>query len=300
MTSSPFLYLVTILTWGTSWFAIKFQLGVVAPEVSLVYRFGLAAFILLTFCLISRRSLAFCRRDHVFTLLQGACLFSGNYLIFYHATALLTSGLVAVVFSSVMFMNMFNGAVFLRRRVEPVVLLGAILGLCGIALLFWPEITNAGTGSEIVRGLLLCVIATYLASLGNIISARNQQQGLPVLETNALGMGYGTLLMIMFALAVGAEFNFDTRLGYSISLVYLAVFASVLAFGAYLTLIGRIGADRAAYATVLFPIVALLISSVFENFQWTPLALAGVVLVLAGNVLITGLLTKRKADSVQG
>ncbi|MBX2881161.1 MAG: DMT family transporter [Granulosicoccus sp.] len=289
MTSSPFLYLVTIMTWGTSWFAIKFQLGVVAPEISLIYRFGLAALILLFYCIATQRSLHFTLRDHVFVLLQGACLFSGNYLIFYHATALLASGLVAVIFSSVMFMNMFNGALFLRRPVEPQVMFGAVLGLGGITLVFWPEIVRAGVGSGVMRGLLLSLGATYLASLGNIISARNQQQGLPVLQTNALGMGYGTLLMLLVALLLGSTFNFDNRLSYSVSLIYLAVFASVLAFGAYLTLVGRIGADRAAYATVIFPIVALVISSLFEDFHWSPVALTGVVFVLVGNVLITGL-----------
>lgn len=288
MATSPVLYLLTILVWGTSWFAIKFQLGVVAPEVSLVYRFGLAALLLLLFCRLTSRPFGFGRRDHGFILVQAICLFSANYLIFYHATALLTSGLIAVVFSSVMFMNMFNQALFLKRRVEPVVLLGAVLGLIGIALVFWPEISTTATSSDVMRGLLLSVVATYLASVGNIVSARNQQAGLPVIQTNALGMGYGALVMLVYALLLGSTFNYDFSLHYSISLLYLALFGSILAFGAYLTLIGRIGADRAAYATVIFPIVALVISSWFEDFDWSLPALAGVGLVLTGNLLVTG------------
>lgn len=289
MATSPVLYLLTILVWGTSWFAIKFQLGVVAPEVSLVYRFGLAALLLLLFCRLTSRPFGFGCRDHGFILVQAICLFSANYLIFYHATALLTSGLIAVVFSSVMFMNMFNQALFLKRRVEPVVLLGAVLGLIGIALVFWSEISTTATSSDVMRGLLLSVVATYLASVGNIVSARNQQAGLPVIQTNALGMGYGALVMLVYALLLGSTFNYDFSLHYSISLLYLALFGSILAFGAYLTLIGRIGADRAAYATVIFPIVALVISSWFEDFDWSLPALAGVGLVLTGNLLVTGL-----------
>jgi len=287
MAASPSLYLLTILIWGTSWFAIKFQLGVVAPEVSLVYRFGLAALLLALFCRLTKRSFDFALRDHGFILLQAICLFSTNYLIFYHATALLTSGLIAVVFSSMMFMNMFNQALFLRRRVEPVVMLGAMLGLIGISAIFWPEIKATNASSDVTRGLLLSVLATYLASLGNIVSARNQQTGLPVIQTNAMGMGYGALVMFLYAWVLGSTFNYDFSWGYSVSLLYLAVFASILAFGAYLTLIGRIGADRAAYATVLFPIVALIISTWFEDFNWSPPALAGVGLVLLGNVLVT-------------
>ena len=298
MTSSPALYLTTILIWGTSWFAIKFQLGVVAPEISLIYRFGLAAAILLIFCVLTSRDLRASRRDHMFIAAQGACLFSGNYLIFYHATALLTSGLIAVVFSSVIFMNMFNGALFLKRRVEAMVLIGALFGICGITLVFWPEIRGsamrAGTTSTVIHSLLLSIVATYLASVGNILSARNQQAGLPVVQTNTLGMGYGVLVMLLYALISGADFALDYRPGYFLSLLYLAVFGSVLAFGAYLTLIGRIGADRAAYATVLFPIVALVISSVFEDFRWSVQALVGIGCVLCGNLLVTGLPRRRQ------
>lgn len=283
-----FLYLATILIWGTTWFAIKFQLGIVAPEVSLLYRFGLAAVILVGFCLFSGKSLAFSLCDHLFVAGQGACLFSINYLIFYIATGMLTSGLVAVVFSSVIFMNMFNGWLFLGRSVERIVILGASLGLFGITLVFWPELSTDNGQTTSLTGLILCVVATYCASLGNILSARNQQAGLAVVPTNALGMAYGALLMLLFVLVSGSEFKFDFSVEYVLSLLYLSVFGSILAFGAYLTLIGRIGADRAAYATVLFPIVALLISWWFEDYQWTFQSLLGIAIVLVGNTLLTG------------
>ncbi|MBX2824940.1 MAG: DMT family transporter [Gammaproteobacteria bacterium] len=294
MAASPFLYLLTVLIWGTSWFAIKFQLGVVAPEVSLVYRFGLAAVVLLLFCRLTARPINFALRDHGFVALQAICLFSTNYLVFYHATGLLTSGLVAVVFSLVIFMNMFNQALFLKRRVEPVVLLGAVFGLVGISLVFWPELTATENSAAVQKGFWLSVVATYLASVGNIASARNQQAGLPVLQTNALGMAYGALVMLAYALAAGSRFTYDWSWHYSASLLYLAVFGSIVAFGAYLTLIGRIGADRAAYATVIFPIVALVISSWFEDFDWSPAALSGVGFVLVGNLLVTRRLHRKK------
>ena len=263
----PSLYLATVLIWGTSWFAIKFQLGTVAPELSLVYRFGIASVLLLAFCFYRGYTLRLGIRNHCFVALQGACLFSINYLIFYHATGLLTSGLVAIVFSSVMFMNMFNGWVFLRRRVSPLVVLGACFGLGGIILVFWPELSDSMSTPEVQRatqrGLVLSLVATYFASLGNILSARNQQSGISVISANALGMGYGAFLMLVFVMVRGTPINFDFSPAYIGSLAYLVLFASILAFGAYLTLVGELGSDRADYATVLFPIVSLVLSSLF-------------------------------------
>ncbi len=287
LTHSLSLYLITILVWGTSWFAITFQLGVVSPEVSLVYRFGLAAVLLLLYCLYRSRSLKFSVRQHLFIAAQGVCLFCVNYLIFYYATGYLTSGLVAVIFSSVIIMNMVNGALFLRRPIQPLVVLGALAGLTGITLVFWPEVSGATTAPGVIKGLVLSLIATYMASLGNILSARNQADNIPVIEANALGMAYGTIVMLIYALVTAKPFVFEWTAGYLLSLVYLSVFASIIAFGAYLTMIGRIGADRAAYATVLFPIVALIISSLFENYTWGLMSITGIALVLLGNLIVT-------------
>ncbi len=286
-------YILTVLIWGSTWFAIRFQLGVVDESLSLVYRFGLAAALLLLWCLFRGKRLQFSVVSHVAMAAQGVCLFSVNYLLFYWTTGLITSGLVAIIFSTVIVMNIVNGAVFLKKCVQSIVLLGALLGLSGITLVFWHEIELAARESvvrrhDVLTGLGIGLVATYFASLGNILSARNQAKKLPVLQTNAYGMAYGALLMLVYALFTGARFAFEFTVPYVTSLLYLSIFGSIIAFGAYLTLIGRIGADRAAYATVLFPLVALVISSVFEGFLWTPLAVVGVVLVLLGNLLVVG------------
>lgn len=286
LTHSTSLYLSTVLIWGTTWFAIKFQLGTVAEEVSLVYRFLLAAIVLMIFCLATKRALRFSAGQHGFMALQGLFLFSGNYLVFYWATHLLTSGLVAVAFSTIIFMNIVGSAIAFRQRITSKVLLGAAFGMCGIVMIFWPEMTTFELNGDGARGLAMSLFATALASVGNIISARNQKHNLPVLQTNAWGMAYGALAMAVFALFHGVPFNFEPTVEYLGSLLYLAVFGSVFAFGAYLTLIGRIGADRAAYAAVVFPLVALALSTVFENYQWTPLAAFGLLLVLAGNIVV--------------
>lgn len=286
LTHSVSLYLSAVLIWGSTWFAIKFQLGVVAAEVSLVYRFGMAAIILLLFCVFSGRRLKYSASQHGFIALQGLFLFSSNYLVFYWATGLLTSGIVALMFSTVILMNIVNGALFMRTRVRPRVILGAGFGIAGIAAIFWSEVSGVDDAADTWRGLWMCLLATYFASIGNIISARNQKNDIPVIQTNAWGMAYGALIMTIYALFSGVTFDYDPAPAYSLSLIYLAVFGSILAFGSYLTLVGRIGADKAAYAAVLFPVIALGLSTLFEDYQWTLRALFGFALVLLGNYIV--------------
>ena len=286
LTNSVSLYLSAVLIWGSTWFAIKFQLGVVAAEVSLVYRFGMAAIILLLFCVFSGRRLKYSASQHGFIALQGLFLFSSNYLVFYWATGLLTSGIVALMYSTVILMNIVNGALFMRTRVRPRVILGAGFGIAGIAAIFWSEVSGVDDTADTWRGLWMCLLATYFASIGNIISARNQKNDIPVIQTNAWGMAYGALIMTIYALFSGVTFDYDPAPAYSLSLIYLAVFGSILAFGSYLTLVGRIGADKAAYAAVLFPVIALGLSTLFEDYQWTLRALFGFALVLLGNYIV--------------
>jgi drug/metabolite transporter (DMT)-like permease len=283
---SASLYLATVLIWGSTWYAIKFQLGVVEAEVSLVYRFLLASVLLLLYCLITKRNLRFSASQHLFILLQGLFLFSTNYLIFYWATGLLTSGIVALLFSTVIIMNIINAAIFLKQPVKMHVVIGSLFGIAGITAIFWSEVLRVDNDAASWYGLWLCLAATFSASIGNILSARNQRNNLPVVQTNAWGMAYGALFMAAYAIFRGTPFDYDPSISYSVSLLYLSVFGSIFAFGAYLTLIGRIGAEKTSYAAVLFPVVALSISTVFEDYHWTIAAICGLGLVLFGNYLV--------------
>ncbi|MDX9859512.1 MAG: DMT family transporter [Rhodospirillales bacterium] len=284
--TNALLYAATVLFWGTSWLAIKFQLGIVAPEVSIVYRFAASALVMLAVCLVTRRRLRFSWREHVFMAAQGLCLFSTNYLLLYQATRFLTSGLVAVAFSTITVITIALGALFFGFPVRPRVAAAAACGLVGIGLVFWPEIRAFDLAAGGSLGLALALGGTASAATGMLMSARNQRAGLPVIPNNAWSMAYGFLFITLYAGARGLPFTFDPSPAYVISLLYLAVGATVIGFWTYLTLVGRIGPDRAAYASVLFPIVALTLSTLFEGFAWTPLALGGVVLVLAGNALV--------------
>jgi drug/metabolite transporter (DMT)-like permease len=279
-------YTATVMIWGSTWLGIKLQLGTVAPLASVAYRFSLAALILFGWCLARRLNMRFSLAEHCYIALQGMLLFGFNYLFFYLAEQYITSGLAAVIFSLILLMNIVNGAILLGSRIDGVVLAGGLLGLVGIGLVFNPEISAFTFDNAGVKGMLLCVLATLLASLGNIASARNQHHKLPIVQTNAFGMAYGAVAVAMVALVSGTPFTFDPSPVYIGSLLYLALFGSVIAFGCYLTLVGNIGADRAAYATLLFPIVALIISAIWEDYRFTTSALIGIGLIILGNLAI--------------
>lgn len=282
---NAFLYIVTVLIWGSTWFAITFQLGVVPVEVSLFYRFGLSAFILIAFCLATGRSLRLPLRDHLNIAMLGFFLFSTNYFFFYIAQSYLPSGLVAIVFSTIIFYNIVFGAVLFRTPIRPRVALGGLIGLGGLALVFSPEIKTFDLSTAGATGLGIALWATSLASLGNMTSVKCQKKSIPIIEANAIGMAYGTLFLLVIILLRDADFAYEAGVSYTLSLLYLSLFGSVFAFGAYLSLLGRIGADKASYATVLFPVVALTLSTIFEGYQWTTVAVVGFALVLAGNAL---------------
>ncbi len=183
-------------------------------------------------------------------------------------------------------MNIINARIFLGTRIEPRVYLGAGLGMGGVLTLIWPEVSQLSLSDKTVYGSALCLSGALLASLGNIVSQKAQRQRLPILQSNAWGMFYGAVFTALVALRQGLVFTFDTSLAYTSSLLYLAIFGSVVAFGCYLTLLGRIGAHRAGYAVVMFPVVALLLSIIFEGLQVSPNIIAGVALVLGGNGVI--------------
>lgn len=280
-------YTATVFIWGSTWIAIKMQLGVVDPVVSVAYRFTLASVLLLIWCKAFRLNMRFSRKQHVFMATQGLLLFGFNYLLFYIAELYIASGLAAVLFSTILVMNVVNSALFLNKPIEKKVIFAGLMGLTGIILVFRPEISAFSLDNHGIRGVLLCIGATLLASLGNITSAYNQKNNnLPIVQTNAFGMGYGALALVATAVVSGKPFTFEPTLMYAGSLVYLAIFGSIIAFGCYLALVGNIGADRAAYATLLFPIVALAISTIWEGYNWTPNAVTGIVLILAGNVVM--------------
>ncbi|MCP1646850.1 DMT family transporter [Pseudomonas nitroreducens] len=280
------LYLLTVLIWGTTWIAIKLQVGVVAIPLSIAYRFSLAALVLFALLLVSRKLQPLGRRGQAICLAQGLCLFCVNFLCFYTASQWIPSGLVAVVFSTATLWNALNARIFFGQRIAPNVLGGGAFGLAGLALLFWPELSGHQATRETFYGLGLALLGTLCFSAGNLLSSLQQKAGLRPLSTNAWGMLYGSLILLAICLVQGVPLTFDSSAQYVWSLLYLAIPGSVIGFTAYLTLVGRMGPERAAYCTVLFPVVALNVSAFAEGYQWSLPALAGLGLVMAGNVLV--------------
>ena len=286
--TSAFLYVSTVLIWGSTWIAITFQLGTVDPLASVIYRMALASGLLFAICKLRGIDLQLSARDHRFVALQGLCLFGLNYWAIYHSELYLPSGIIAIVFSLIVFFNIINGRIFLKRPIQINSVVGGIIGLTGICLLFYPELSRLSSTTDAIKGFLLAFSAVFIASLGNIAATRNGLLGTSIWTINAWGTLYGTLALVAIALLSGTHFNYDNSLEYTVSLIYLSVFGTILAFGAYLKLLVILGPEKASYSGLLIPFFAILLSTIFEGYQWTLMAAAGFILVAAGNYLIMG------------
>jgi drug/metabolite transporter (DMT)-like permease len=280
------LYVIVVLIWGSTWLVISFQFGEVATEVSVVYRFGIAAIALYLYALITRRQILLPTHAYPMVFLQGTLLFCINYMFVYYGTTFLTTGLVAVLFSSIVLTNAAFERLFFGTPVDARLLAASAFGISGISMIFWPEVAVLSFEDDTVFGIMMILIAVVIASLGNMAAVVNTRSSLPVIAVNAHGMAWAAVLGACIATLMGHTFNFDTRPSYVISLVYLAVFGSAIAFGCYLALIRLVGAARAAYSSVLFPVVALALSSLFEDYRWTLMSGGGIVLTLIGNWLV--------------
>lgn len=282
---SHVLYSLVVLIWGTTWYAIKFQLGVVAPEISLVYRFSIATICLFIYARFVGSPMKLTWREHWFIALQGATLFCLNYWLTYLSTQYLTSGLVAVIFTSIIFFNLVNSRLIFGTPIDRRVLIAAAAGMVGVAMLFLPEMRAAASDRTVMKGCLLALAATYLASLGNMAAMRNTGSGMPVVTVNAYGMAYGATTLALIASLRGTPIAFDVSWPYIVSLLYLSLAGTSLAFGLYLALLKRIGPARAAYTSVLFPVIALGVSTIFEGFRWSLPAFIGLAVLLGGNAM---------------
>lgn len=280
------LYTLTVLIWGSTFFAIEFQLGIVAPEVSLFYRYAGATLLLFAWSRFRRLPLNFRLGQHAWFALLGLLLFGINYILVYRAQIYINSALTAIAFSSLVWMNIVNARLFFGVRAGRGTLFGALLGFIGMFYLFAPQIREVAFTDTVFFGSFLAVVSALVASFGNIVSQATQRANLPVVQTNAWGMLYGSAFTGLFALASGYSFNFEWTVSYVASLAYLSVFGSVIAFGAYLTLLGRIGASKAGYAMVMFPVVALLLSILFEGLEADVTTVLGTVFVLVGNAFV--------------
>lgn len=284
--SNSFLYLITVIIWGSTWIAINYQLGDVAPEASVTYRFALAAVILFAFAYVKRLPLSFSLKQHGLFAAFGVCLFGLNYILLYTAQQHINSALTCIAFSTLMLMNIVNTKIFYKTKITKQVYFGGAFGLLGIVTLFWPQLTDVELGAATFLGLALCLVGTFSASIGNMLSIKNQKNNVPIVQANAWGMLYGAIFTCVVVLMQGKQFSFSFELAYVSSLLYLSLFGSVIAFGCYLTLMTRIGAHKTSYANIIFPAIAVLISTVVEGFVWSEYTVFGLGFVLLGNLVV--------------
>jgi drug/metabolite transporter (DMT)-like permease len=283
--SNSLLFVVPALIWGSTWLAITWQLGVVAPEVSVTYRFVVASLLLAAGCVATGRSLRFPIRDHLFLAGVGLLMICINYNLIYWAERMVVSGLVAVVYSTFVFMTPVGMRIAFGTPLRLRLLAAATLGITGVFLLFLPELDAAGHGGSTAAGIALVLAATLACVLGTLLAVRNQNAGIPTVQGTTWTMIYGALFAAIVAMGSGASWTFDPRPVYVLSLAYLAVFGSVIAFVAYFALLRRVGATPSSYISVATPVIAILLSTVFEGYRWTPVAGVGLLLAVAGIVL---------------
>jgi drug/metabolite transporter (DMT)-like permease len=277
------LFVATVLIWGTTWIAIAMQVGDVPVLVSIFYRFALAALLMLGGLAMAGRLKA--PGHWRFVVVQALCLFCFNFVGLYNAAALIPSGLVSVVFSLASIFNAINARIFFGDRIPFRVIMAGCIGASGLVLLFWDDMFTA-LNADSLRGVAWAVFGTIIFSFGNMASRRNFDLGISPTTANAWGMGIGAVVLLLLVAITRQPVVPPHGTAYWAALVYLALIGSVVGFTAYLVLVKRIGSAKAGYATVAFPMVALLISTLFEGFVWTPAALAGIALTIVGNIVM--------------
>jgi drug/metabolite transporter (DMT)-like permease len=280
------LFAICVLTWGTTWYAITFQLGHTAPEVGVALRFALAGAVVIVMCVARGQRLRFSPRDHALFALQGAFLYGVSYICVYHAERHVVSGLVAVGYSASPLVTGLGAHALFGLRVTGRFIVGGLLGLAGVALMFWPEFGKAADSRDAVLGAQFTVAAVLLSAVGSLAASRNRSRDLPFWPSLGFGMLYGAAVCTLVALLQGQSFAVPAVASWWVSLLYLALAGSVLTFACFLTLQERIGPGRAGTIGVMTPLLALVVSMLFEAFQPDALTLTGAALAVTGNVLM--------------
>ena len=280
------LFLITLFCWSPTWYLIKFQLGYVDPLVSVFYRFLIAAIIIFIYLVIKNKNLKFSINHHFWFLFFGTCLYSINYVFFYLSNTYLISAFPAIVFSTVVIMNILGETFYFKKKPSLKTLIGATIGMIGIIIIFNDEIFNFSLTEGTHIGLFLALIGTFCASTGNMVYQRNLNNNFPVIQTIAYAMLYWALVTLMATQVRGAELLFENSISYISSLLYLAIFCSIFAFVSYLKLLEKVGPGRAGYVGVVMPVLALIISTIFEKLEWQIDLIIGLPILIIGAILV--------------
>jgi drug/metabolite transporter (DMT)-like permease len=286
---STFDYIAIVactLAWGTTWYAITLQFGQVDPVVSVAYRFALASALLFLWCAVRREPIALTRPQHLAALGVGLFAIAIDYPLTYWAEERVASAVVAVIFAALAFCNLVAFRLAFGQRAPRTAWMASGLGIAGVALLSWGEIVGAEMSTRALTGLALAFGAVACAAVSNLYARRGEEAGAPLAASMAWAMGYGAILIAVFVLATGRTWSFEASARYVLSLLYLAVVGSFVAFLLYFGIARRRGYTTASYILALTPLIAMVMSTVFEKKIWNAASLAGVALVLIGQWLL--------------
>ncbi|MFD2366931.1 DMT family transporter [Pseudoduganella sp. GCM10020061] len=285
--SSPILFTIASLIWGSTFWAITLQLGEVPPAVSVAYRFGLASGVLFIYCLLRQGTLRLPWGAQRWTMLQGFFTFGLSYVCTYMAEQYVVSALVAVLFALMVFWNPIFNRVAFRTPITWRTWAAGCVAIAGVTMLFfhsiassWNSIMSGGSGT-FLAGLALALTATLASSAGNVVVIKVREQSKDLILTMAWSMFWGTVFVTLWALMTGQQFILPDAPRYWAGLLYLSVFGSVIAFFAYFTLIARIGSQKAVYIGVITPVISVLLSIRLEGYAPGPLEWFGMILCLS-------------------
>lgn len=279
-------FILTTLIWGSTWIVIRDQLAVVPPSWSVTYRFTLGGLVMLGWALWRGDRLRLDARGLGFAAMLGVLQFCLNFNLVYRAEGHVTSGLVAVVFALLLVPNAVLARLFLGQKMGRQLLVGSAVAIAGVALLFLHEArADAHAARETLIGIGFTLAAVFCASIANVMQATKTARDYPMTSIIGIAMLSASLCNAAVAWASAGPPVIEWRIGYLVGLAYLGIVASALAFSLYFGLIRMIGPAKAAYTSILIPVIAMLLSTVFEHYRWSWLSVAGGVLALFGLVL---------------
>ena len=278
------LFAVCVLVWGTTWYAITWQIADLAPEIGVALRFALAGATVLGVAAWRGMPLRFGARDQARFALQGAFMYGVSYVCVYHAEQHVVSGLVAVGYSASPLIVSLGARAAFGAPLSGRFLAGGVVGLAGVTLIFWPEIARAPAGAGSTLGAVFTVASVLLSAVGSLSASRNRHHGLPFWPALGFGMLWGALASALLAAVLGRPWSVPVHPGGWISLLYHALAGSVITFACYLTLQDRLGPGPAGTIGVMTPLLALAVSLLFEGYRPEPITFLGAALAMAGNV----------------
>ena len=290
MPSNIFLFLGALLFWSATWSIIGLtQVNIdLDPTISVFIRFILAGLIILAYVILTNRKLIFSLKEHLYFFILGIFLYSGNYIFFYHSNVYLPSNIPATVFCLLTIFNILGEKFIFKKPITSMTLSGALLGITGIGIIFYQDFVNFDLNSGTTLGLMFALFATLSASAGNLIAIYNKRNyNIPLLQNVAFAMIYGALVALIVSFIKGAEFYVPiNNFSYLLGLAYLIIFGSIISFLCYIRFIENTSASTGGYIGVIMPILALIISMIFEDVKPDIFFLTGLPVALIGLLLI--------------